>query len=173
MGRRLAAGLEPAQELDGVISRTVFEKKTARTITTPAAFRRELARVRMTGFAIDKVPDLAFDGDDVVLLCQDYASERAQVFRSTDGGATWPSSPTRLFDSVSISLNAWDDASYSGICRPSVPGAWESLLAFVRLAVSAGPRVRLTAVAWEGVEMGRVRAVAEGLGLPLVTRGGA
>jgi len=79
----------------------------------------------------------------------------------------------RLFDSVSISLNAWDDASYSGICRPSVPGAWESLLAFVRLAVSAGPRVRLTAVAWEGVEMGRVRAVAEGLGLPLVTRGGA
>lgn len=79
----------------------------------------------------------------------------------------------KLFDAVSISLNAWDDGSYRGICRPSVPGAWDSLLAFVKLASSAGPRVRLTAVAWDGVDMARVRAVAEGLGLPLVARGGA
>ena len=52
VGKTLAAWL-PGQELDGVISRTLFEKMTAKTITSPAAFRRELARVRATGFAID------------------------------------------------------------------------------------------------------------------------
>lgn len=58
VGKALAAWL-PAPELDGVIARTVFEKKTARTITTPAAFRRELARIRMTGFAIDNEEHIA------------------------------------------------------------------------------------------------------------------
>lgn len=77
----------------------------------------------------------------------------------------------RLFDSISISLNAWDEDSYRNICRPSVPAAWDNLLAFIRLAATAGPGVRLTAVACDGVDIGRVRAVAEGLGLQLVTRG--
>jgi DNA-binding IclR family transcriptional regulator len=52
VGKALAAWL-PARELDGIIDRIVFEQKTAKTITTPAAFRRELARIRATGFAID------------------------------------------------------------------------------------------------------------------------
>ncbi|MDH4266164.1 MAG: IclR family transcriptional regulator [Deltaproteobacteria bacterium] len=52
VGKALAAWL-PAQELDGIINRTVFEPKTAKTITSPTAFRRELARVRATGLAID------------------------------------------------------------------------------------------------------------------------
>ncbi len=52
VGKALAAWL-PAAELDSIIGRTVFEQKTAKTITTPAAFRRELARIRATGFAID------------------------------------------------------------------------------------------------------------------------
>jgi DNA-binding IclR family transcriptional regulator len=52
VGKVLAAWL-PERELDGVISRTVFERKTAKTITSPTAFRRELARIRATGFAID------------------------------------------------------------------------------------------------------------------------
>jgi DNA-binding IclR family transcriptional regulator len=52
VGKLLAAWL-PERELDGVISRTVFKRKTAKTITTPTAFRRELARIRATGFAID------------------------------------------------------------------------------------------------------------------------
>ena len=52
VGKALAAWL-PDRELDGIIARTVFERKTPRTITTPAAFRRELARIRATGFAID------------------------------------------------------------------------------------------------------------------------
>lgn len=52
VGKTLAAWL-PEQELEGIISRTVFEQKTAKTITSPTAFRRELARIRATGFAID------------------------------------------------------------------------------------------------------------------------
>ena len=52
VGKVLAAWL-PERELDGVIRRTAFEGKTAKTITSPAAFRRELARIRATGFAID------------------------------------------------------------------------------------------------------------------------
>ena len=52
VGKALAAWL-PAAELDSIIDRTVFEQKTAKSITTPAAFRRELARIRATGFAID------------------------------------------------------------------------------------------------------------------------
>lgn len=52
VGKTLAAWL-PDQELEGIISRTVFEQNTAKTITSPTAFRRELARVRATGFAID------------------------------------------------------------------------------------------------------------------------
>ena len=52
VGKVLAAWL-PEQELDGIIRRTVFEKKTARTLTSPATFRRELARIRASGFAMD------------------------------------------------------------------------------------------------------------------------
>ena len=52
VGKVLAAWL-PEKELDGVISRTVFQQKTAKTITSPLAFRQELARIRATGFAMD------------------------------------------------------------------------------------------------------------------------
>jgi DNA-binding IclR family transcriptional regulator len=52
VGKALAAWL-PDHELDGIIARTVFERKTARTIITVAAFRREIARIRATGFAVD------------------------------------------------------------------------------------------------------------------------
>jgi DNA-binding IclR family transcriptional regulator len=52
VGKALAAWL-PADELDRIIGRTLFEPMTPKTITTPAAFRRELARIRATGFAID------------------------------------------------------------------------------------------------------------------------
>ncbi len=52
VGKALAAWL-PEQELEGIIGRTAFKRLTARTITSPAAFRRELARIRARGFAID------------------------------------------------------------------------------------------------------------------------
>ncbi len=52
VGKLLAAWL-PEQELNSVVRRTVFERKTVRTITSPNAFHRELARIRASGFAID------------------------------------------------------------------------------------------------------------------------
>ena len=52
VGKALAAFL-PEAELDGLIARTAFERKTAKTLATPAAFRRDLARIRATGFAVD------------------------------------------------------------------------------------------------------------------------
>jgi DNA-binding IclR family transcriptional regulator len=52
VGKVLAAWL-PQPEIEGVIRRTAFEPKTAKTITSPTAFRRELARIRATGFAMD------------------------------------------------------------------------------------------------------------------------
>ena len=58
VGKTLAAWL-PGHELDGIIARTVFERKTARTITTLAAFRRELAHIRTTGFAVDNEEHIA------------------------------------------------------------------------------------------------------------------
>ena len=58
VGKALAAWL-PDPELDGIIARTVFARKTPRTIATPAAFRRELARIRTTGFAIDNEEHIA------------------------------------------------------------------------------------------------------------------
>jgi DNA-binding IclR family transcriptional regulator len=58
VGKTLAAWL-PERELDGIIARTVFEKKTARTILTAAAFRRELAHIRATGFAMDNEEHIA------------------------------------------------------------------------------------------------------------------
>lgn len=79
----------------------------------------------------------------------------------------------RMFDSVSISLNAWDPDSYEALCRPS-PGArdaWANLNEFVRLASSAGVGVRLTAVAFDGVDLDRVRTAAAGLGYDLTVRG--
>ena len=52
VGKALAAWL-PAQELEGIIGRTVFERMTANTITSRTAFDQELARIRTTGFALD------------------------------------------------------------------------------------------------------------------------
>lgn len=52
VGKALAAFL-PGPELEGVIARTAFAPLTPRTHTGPAAFRRDLARIRTTGFAID------------------------------------------------------------------------------------------------------------------------
>ncbi len=52
VGKALAAWL-PERELEGILGRIVLERKTAKTITGLPALRRELARIRSTGFAID------------------------------------------------------------------------------------------------------------------------
>src|SRR5579875_2536728 len=51
MGRVLLAGLTPA-ELDACLARATMSPITARTITSPAALRAELDRVRAQGWAL-------------------------------------------------------------------------------------------------------------------------
>lgn len=52
VGKALAAWLL-TPELNRSIDRIVFEPKTPKTITIPAVFRREVARIRATGFAVN------------------------------------------------------------------------------------------------------------------------
>ena len=52
VGKILAAWL-PEREIDDIIGRIVFERMTAKTITVPAVLKRELARIRVNGFAVD------------------------------------------------------------------------------------------------------------------------
>ena len=51
-GKLLAAWL-PKKELDAIINRTVFEKMTPKTNTSPTEFRNELVQIRKTRIAID------------------------------------------------------------------------------------------------------------------------
>lgn len=52
VGKLLVAWL-PEREREGLIGRTRFERQTPRTIASAAGFRREMTRIRSTGFAID------------------------------------------------------------------------------------------------------------------------
>ncbi len=52
VGKALAAWL-PEPELTGIIRRTVFDRLTPNTLVSSAAFRREMARIRSSGFALD------------------------------------------------------------------------------------------------------------------------
>jgi DNA-binding IclR family transcriptional regulator len=52
VGKALAAWL-PSPQLEAIVARTAFERKTRHTITTAAAFRKELAHIRRAGYALD------------------------------------------------------------------------------------------------------------------------
>jgi TatD DNase family protein len=77
----------------------------------------------------------------------------------------------RLFDSLSISLNAWDAGSYAALCRPAAPASWEALMDFITIAKGSGVPFRLSAVRAPEIDMAAVRRLAESLGAPLLERG--
>jgi len=52
VGKVLAAGL-PERELEELIEKTDFKRKTPKTITSPVVFRKEMARIRKKGVAFD------------------------------------------------------------------------------------------------------------------------
>lgn len=52
VGKCLAAYLEE-KELNNILSRTILDRKTPKTITSLAVFRQELKRIRSQGFAFD------------------------------------------------------------------------------------------------------------------------
>jgi len=52
VGKVLAAGL-PEPEFEKLVERIDFQRKTPKTITSPAEFRKEMARIRKKGVAFD------------------------------------------------------------------------------------------------------------------------
>ncbi len=75
-----------------------------------------------------------------------------------------------IVDSISISLDAEDEAQYEKVCRPGVEGAFKGMLDFAREAAKQIPEVKLTVVDVPQIDIGKCRDVAEGLGLDLRLR---
>ncbi len=72
--------------------------------------------------------------------------------------------------SVSVSLNGHDEASYAENCRPLVGGGFAAVLEFVKKAKATGLEVEISAVKMPEVDVEKVGAVAESLGVPLRIR---
>jgi TatD DNase family protein len=75
-----------------------------------------------------------------------------------------------LVDVVSVSLNAPDAETYDKVCRPSIKGAFESVVDFIREAKKYMPAVQVTVVEMEGVDIERCRKLADELGAELRVR---
>jgi len=72
--------------------------------------------------------------------------------------------------SVSASLNGHDEASYAENCRPEFAGGFAAVLEFVKKAKKAGLDVEVSAVRMPEVNLEKVGAVAEALGVHLRIR---
>jgi len=73
-------------------------------------------------------------------------------------------------NSVSVSLNGHDEESYAENCRPEFTGGFVAVVDFVKKAKKAGLEVEVSAVRMPEVNMDKVKAVAESLGVPLRIR---
>jgi TatD family-associated radical SAM protein len=67
-------------------------------------------------------------------------------------------------DNVSVSLNAGDKETYMEICKPTFPDAYEAVLDFIRKAKLV-LEVEVTAVRLPEVDLAKLQAVADGLGV--------
>ena len=67
-------------------------------------------------------------------------------------------------DKVSVSLNAGDAQTYLEVCKPTVESAYDEVVEFIRRA-KPFLKVEATAVRLPEVDLGKVKEVAEGLGV--------
>jgi GTP 3',8-cyclase len=67
-------------------------------------------------------------------------------------------------DKVSVSLNAGDSETYVEVCRPTFPGAYEEVLDFIQKTKPV-LQVEVTAVRMPEVDLSKVQAVSERLGV--------
>lgn len=67
-------------------------------------------------------------------------------------------------DKVSVSLNAGDRETYVEVCKPTFPGAYEAVLDFIQKAKQV-LQVEVTAVRMPEVDLSKVQAVADRLGV--------
>ena len=76
-----------------------------------------------------------------------------------------------LVDSISISLNAADAATYGRLCNtPFGESGWQGVCDFLREAPRYIPDVTATAVTIPGIDIEACRKVAEGLGVKFRVR---
>ena len=72
-------------------------------------------------------------------------------------------------DRVSVSLNAGDKETYNEICKPTFTDAYEAVLDFIRKAKLI-LMVEVTAVRLPEVDLSKVQALADGLGVAFKVR---
>ncbi len=72
-------------------------------------------------------------------------------------------------DKVSVSLNAAEKETYIEICKPTFDGAYEAVIDFIRKAKPV-LEVEATAVRMPEVDIAKVQAVADGLGVKFRVR---
>lgn len=74
-------------------------------------------------------------------------------------------------DTLSVSMNAQDEATYIRHCVPALPGSFAAMLDFLKLAPSYIPQVTATAIdGLEGVDIKACRALAQQLGVDFRAR---
>lgn len=66
-----------------------------------------------------------------------------------------------LIDAVSISLNAADKETYEKLCQPTISGAFESLISFIKSAKENIKEVTVTAVAVPDLDISKIKTFAE------------
>jgi len=76
-----------------------------------------------------------------------------------------------VIDSISVSLNAADSATYARLCRPTYgEKAYDSLIDFIRKAATSIPDTIVSAVALPGLDLEPIRNLAASLGVRLKVR---
>ena len=75
-----------------------------------------------------------------------------------------------LVDEYSISLDAQDSETYERICSPTIEGAFDEVLSFIRDARAHAPVVKVTVVDLEGVDIPACEALARELGVEMRVR---
>jgi len=73
-------------------------------------------------------------------------------------------------DKVSVSLNAYDKATYNQICKPVFEDAYENVLEFIKKAKEEGLETEATAVTIPEVNLAKVKELAENMGIKFSVR---
>jgi TatD DNase family protein len=110
--------------------------------------------------------------DDMLEVARRLKARGATIRLNTDGlanlvhGKDVTPRLAGLIDSLSISLNAQDEAVYNRHCRPLQPGAWQALQDFTRAAKKHVPDITLTAIdGLDGVDISACEQIAADLGV--------
>jgi TatD DNase family protein len=75
-----------------------------------------------------------------------------------------------IVDSISISLDAEDEATYKKVCRPTVKGAFQGMLDFSKEARKHIPEVKVTVVNVPEIDIKKCTVLAKDLGVELMVR---